>query len=143
MKNYKVGDIIEWCDETYEILEIYGNGNSGKVKYGNGEIVNNFNFNFQGEEAIIKSRKEDNIETHLTHCYQGEYETTCKYLDDNCPAKPKQETKEIDKERGCGVLLLKHFGCNINCGDFFLGETRLCLACSIKNGNFTKSEGEE
>ena len=55
MGKYKVGDIIEWCDETYEILEIYGNGDSGRVKYGNGEIVNNFYFNYQGEKAIIKS----------------------------------------------------------------------------------------
>jgi hypothetical protein len=25
---------------------------------------------------------------HLAHCFQGEYKTTCKYGDDNCPAQP-------------------------------------------------------
>lgn len=35
------------------------------------------------------------INQHLAHCYQGEYKTTCKYGDENCPAKPKEE-KGID-----------------------------------------------
>lgn len=31
------------------------------------------------------------IGAHMSHCYQGEYETSCKYGDGNdCPAKPKR-----------------------------------------------------
>lgn len=30
---------------------------------------------------------------HLRHCYQGEYEDSCKYGEEDCPAKPKKETK--------------------------------------------------
>jgi hypothetical protein len=26
---------------------------------------------------------------HLSHCYQGDYLDTCKYGEDDCPAKPK------------------------------------------------------
>jgi hypothetical protein len=29
---------------------------------------------------------------HMAHCYQGEYEDTCKYGDDDCPAAPKSKT---------------------------------------------------
>ncbi len=28
---------------------------------------------------------------HMAHCYQGEYEATCKYGDENCPAKPTEK----------------------------------------------------
>ena len=30
-----------------------------------------------------------NYGVHATHCYQGEYETSCKYGDDDCPVKDK------------------------------------------------------
>lgn len=30
----------------------------------------------------------DPIGVHLSHCYMGEYPDSCKYGDDNCPAKP-------------------------------------------------------
>jgi hypothetical protein len=36
---------------------------------------------------------------HLKHCFQGEYIDGCKYGDDNCPAKPKQDTLEDAAER--------------------------------------------
>lgn len=29
--------------------------------------------------------------THINHCYQGEYEDSCKYGVENCPARPKYE----------------------------------------------------
>ena len=31
------------------------------------------------------------IRTHMSHCFQGEYELTCKYGDANCPAKKEIE----------------------------------------------------
>ncbi len=48
----EVGDTIEWCDEQFEVLEIYQSGDMGKVKQGNA-ITRNFKFNFHGEESKI------------------------------------------------------------------------------------------
>jgi len=41
---------------------------------------------FAFSRKIISPRKDDKG-VHLSHCYQGEYKTTCKYGDLNCPAK--------------------------------------------------------
>lgn len=41
-------------------------------------------------------KKEDRV--HFTHCYQGENENNCKYIDDDCPVK-KAIKKELDKFR--------------------------------------------
>jgi len=38
--------------------------------------------------------KQDYSKVHLIHCYQGEYEDTCKYGEDDCPAKPLEELKQ-------------------------------------------------
>jgi hypothetical protein len=38
--------------------------------------------------------KQDYSGVHFRHCYQGEYENGCKYGEDNCPAKPKEEPKQ-------------------------------------------------
>ena len=38
--------------------------------------------------------KQDYSRVHLRHCYQGEYEDTCKYGEDDCPAKPLEELKQ-------------------------------------------------
>jgi hypothetical protein len=40
----------------------------------------------QCDECKAKQEKQ----VHLNHCYMGDYEDTCKYGDDNCPAKPKE-----------------------------------------------------
>jgi len=51
---YKKGDIIEWCNEKFKILEVHPNGDSGKVCYLDGTgISNNFRFNYCGEVAKI------------------------------------------------------------------------------------------
>ena len=50
----QIGDIIGWCDEQFEVLEIYSN-NTGKVRQGR-EIIRNFKFNFNGEESKIIKR---------------------------------------------------------------------------------------
>jgi len=40
--------------------------------------------------------KKSEIRTHLSHCYQGENESNCKYGDKDCPAKANYvETFEI------------------------------------------------
>ena len=39
----------------------------------------------------------DNVGIHLSHCYQGEYDISCKYGDDNCPAI-KNYTLKIEKQ---------------------------------------------
>jgi len=37
--------------------------------------------------------EENEKKVHLRHCYQGEYDTSCKYGDDeNCPAKKNKKT---------------------------------------------------
>ena len=48
------------------------------------------------------NKKEISINTdgvHLKHCFQGEYKYGCKYGNDNCPAKPKQDTLEDAAEK--------------------------------------------
>jgi hypothetical protein len=42
--------------------------------------------------------KQDYNGVHLRHCYQGEYEDGCKYGEDDCPAKPKEEPKPIHQQ---------------------------------------------
>ena len=49
---------------------------------------------FEEESTLPEKTKEALLEieipVHLNHCFQGEYKTTCKYLqDDLCPANPK------------------------------------------------------
>lgn len=46
------GDIIEWCDEQFEVLEVSKSRDTGKVRQGN-KIIRNFKFNFNGEESKI------------------------------------------------------------------------------------------
>jgi hypothetical protein len=53
------------------------------------------------ESSVSKTEKREalkgytgvtrNLNIHFTHCYQGEYKTSCKYGDDTCPAKLKTE----------------------------------------------------
>jgi len=54
---FRKGDIIEWCDEKYEVIEV--NGNIGRVKVlGTNEIIRNFKFDYGGEIARkLKERK--------------------------------------------------------------------------------------
>lgn len=33
--------------------------------------------------------------THLSHCYQDEYKTSCKYGDADCPAKPQSPPPQV------------------------------------------------
>jgi len=46
------GDMIEWCDEYYFVLEA-NSQNSGKVTDIDGNITNRFYFDFQGEKSKI------------------------------------------------------------------------------------------
>lgn len=52
-------------------------------------------------KTVVRKRQK---RTHLKHCYQGEYANSCKYLEDNCPAKsdtiypPKVESKVDSKK---------------------------------------------
>lgn len=48
---YPIGCKISWCHEEYEVIKNY-NDYSGTVKQGN-DIITNFYFNFEGEEAIV------------------------------------------------------------------------------------------
>jgi hypothetical protein len=50
---YPVGCKISWCGEDFEVLENYNDYN-GTVKQGN-DIITNFYFCYQGEEAIVIS----------------------------------------------------------------------------------------
>ena len=47
-------------------------------------------------DLVVKTKaemkNEKNQEVHLSHCFQGENEDTCKYgQDDTCPANPKNK----------------------------------------------------
>lgn len=50
---YPVGCKIRWCEEVYEVLENY-HDKYGVVKIGN-EVIRNFYFSYQGEEASVVS----------------------------------------------------------------------------------------
>ena len=49
---YPVGCKILWCGEEYEVLENCDD-RSGKVLYAGEDIINNFYFNYDGEEAVV------------------------------------------------------------------------------------------
>jgi hypothetical protein len=51
------------------------------------------------EEDLLEP-KQDYTGVHLTHCYQGEYEDSCKYGDNDCPAKPLEIKQESLEEAG-------------------------------------------
>jgi hypothetical protein len=52
---YPVGCKIKWCGEKLEVLKNYGDGDYiGTVKQGN-DIIENFYFCYQGEEAVVIS----------------------------------------------------------------------------------------
>ena len=40
---------------------------------------------------------------HYSHCFQGEYEDTCKYGETNCPAKPKKPSRYETKQFNISV----------------------------------------
>jgi hypothetical protein len=50
-------------------------------------------------EAQKQFPKQDYSRVHLKYCYQGEYEDSCKYGEDDCPAKPKEERLEEAAEK--------------------------------------------
>ena len=53
---YPVGSTISWCGEEYVVVENYGDGDhSGMVKQGD-DIIDNFYFSYQGEEAVVISK---------------------------------------------------------------------------------------
>lgn len=57
--------------------------------------------------------KQDYSKVHLRHCYQGEYEDTCKYGEDDCPAKPLEELKQKTLEEAAEKYR-KHWVNNTN-----------------------------
>lgn len=54
--DFKKGDIIEFCGDTYEVLENLGS--TGKVKENckNGTIIGRFYWEFQGERCSLVKR---------------------------------------------------------------------------------------
>jgi hypothetical protein len=58
--------------------------------------------------------KQDYSGVHFRHCYQGEYEDSCKYGEDNCPAKPKEEPKQefttVNGSSGCTITITDEIG---------------------------------
>jgi len=61
--DFKKGDIIEFCDEQYEVLENYGT--SGKVReypysqinnWGFQTVIDSFYWNYSGEKCKLISR---------------------------------------------------------------------------------------
>ena len=46
------------------------------------------------DKVELEELKQDYSGVHLRHCYQGEYENGCKYGEDDCPAKPLEESKQ-------------------------------------------------
>jgi hypothetical protein len=53
---YPVGCKILWCGEEFEVLKNYGDSDrSGMVKQGD-DIIDNFYFSYQGDEAVLISK---------------------------------------------------------------------------------------
>ena len=53
-------------------------------------VMSTANFMF----GVKEEPKQDYSGVHLRHCYQGEYEDSCKYGENDCPAKPLEEPKQ-------------------------------------------------
>ncbi len=51
------------------------------------------------EEEPCCEMPERELGTHLTHCYQGEYLTTCKYGDTHCPARNDALSKKNGEKK--------------------------------------------
>lgn len=51
---YPIGCKIKWCGEEFEVLKNY-NDYYGVVRQGD-EVISNFYFSYQGEEAVVISR---------------------------------------------------------------------------------------
>lgn len=51
----------------------------------------NYNLHLSCIERALTTRGLGVTDVHTKHCYQGEYEGSCKYMDDNCTAAPKKE----------------------------------------------------
>lgn len=88
--SFNVGDIIKIKKKgTGKVLERFDIFKRGKnwfpiysVELESGKIQD------INQNEIIPNAQNDS-ETHLRHCYQGEYEDSCKYGEDDCPAKSK------------------------------------------------------
>lgn len=54
---FKVGDIIEFCGQEFEVLECYDN-TSGRVRENceGGCIINNFYWTYSGEECKLVTK---------------------------------------------------------------------------------------
>jgi hypothetical protein len=60
------------------------------------------------EYKIIIPQEEDEQDdsgVHLRHCYQGEYKDSCKYGEDDCPAKPSEEHKQETLEEAAKLYI--------------------------------------
>lgn len=51
--NFKKGDIIEFCGETYEVIDNYGSNGTVRENYTNGIIISNFKWEFEGEKCKL------------------------------------------------------------------------------------------
>lgn len=53
--DFKKGDIIEYCDERFEVVENYGS--TGKVKYvGDDTLILPMNWEYAGERCVKVSK---------------------------------------------------------------------------------------
>lgn len=55
-KDFKKGDIIEWDEHRYKVIE--NHGTFGTVENSSGEIVKDFSWKFLDKESVLISRKE-------------------------------------------------------------------------------------
>lgn len=56
---FNEGDIIEWCEEHYEVVE--NRGDSGVVRHvGDTELIAKFYWHIHGEKAKLVRRKIEN-----------------------------------------------------------------------------------
>jgi hypothetical protein len=92
---HKIPDeFLEWFvkNPTCEEVEVIKVCSTGRKCDGKGK-----NCNMAKLKIIIPQEepKQDYSGVHLRHCYQGEYEDGCKYGEDDCPAKPLEEPKQL------------------------------------------------
>jgi hypothetical protein len=60
---FNIGDIIEYCDETYEVLEVnfFNDGGTVAEWYNGkcGDIISNFKWSAYGEDCKLVKRPEE------------------------------------------------------------------------------------
>lgn len=52
--NFKQGDIVEFCNEEFIVIENYGNSGKVRENHKDGVIITKFYWEYYGEKCVLK-----------------------------------------------------------------------------------------